>query len=384
MISMPTSDLLTITSITGMEKLNMSLSIDVLSGGNEDGMRIPTEINPSLQEDVINRPPDLPCHIVPQARFSPQRMSTDGGPEHVRDVTKTKENYCDSCLSTYHAPDWPKRLRQATRYLHCSRCNAHHPACLFSRIQRQVPKSVRYCIGHEGYLRICEHRTVSWLQIINKSQSIMRHKFGYRYRTITCKDSSHTTDSKHHHSRKYYPTLTIGYKDTKDFYITLSWGPHLPLEDNGTLTHQTFEKIKVLAPLVQAQTDSATGRMNMDSLMNRGVDKRKEKEKKPEKHSEGSGIQKVRALRCSHRKDCIQLKYTWRWKAGGSHGANASFMGKSWFDVLDPDSYKLTQDEDGKGVYWCGDKDCRNYYRYTHSRLQPLLGCGDYRRPCSK
>lgn len=183
-------------------------------------------------------------------------------------------------------------MQKATRYLHCSRCRADHPACLFSRIQRQCPHGVRYCIGQEGYLQICEHKTLFWLQIMDHSKSIMHQKFGHRYRTITCRDSSHTPDSKNLHHRKCYSTLTIGYKDTKDFYLTLSWGPNLSSdrdnEDNGPLTLQTLENTRGLEPLVQTQPDSVSGGMNTSSRQCCSSNNaEKEPEKRPEKPPDG-------------------------------------------------------------------------------------------------
>jgi len=58
-------------------------------------------------------------------------------------------------------------------------------------------------------------------------------------------------------------------------------------------------------------------------------------------------------------------------------------MNDLWYHALDPDSFKLTEDVDGFGVYWCWDKKCRNYYRYGRSRLRSVLvKPADYVRAC--
>ena len=58
-------------------------------------------------------------------------------------------------------------------------------------------------------------------------------------------------------------------------------------------------------------------------------------------------------------------------------------MSNEWYYALDPDSFGLTEDADGLGVYWCWDKGCRNYYRYGTSRLRGLLRRpSDYVREC--
>ena len=141
------------------------------------------------------------------------------------------------------------------------------------------------------------------------------------------------------------------YKDTKDFYLRLCLGPKLSLD--GDIEH---------GPLV-----------------NCGGRNKKEKETAPE---EGWGIRHARSIRRCHRKDSLQTEYIWRWKAGDDKGAKASCINRTWFDILDPDSYKLTDDDDGLGVYWCEGNGCWNYKRNTHSRLQPLLQSRGDGRPC--
>jgi len=57
-------------------------------------------------------------------------------------------------------------------------------------------------------------------------------------------------------------------------------------------------------------------------------------------------------------------------------------MGKMWYQALDPYSYNLTEDGEGYGVYWCDSLGCRNYYRYSRSRLERLLQDSDYTHAC--
>jgi hypothetical protein len=43
------------------------------------------------------------------------------------------------------------------------------------------------------------------------------------------------------------------------------------------------------------------------------------------------------------------------------HGLPPSYA--SWYMALYPDSYLLRQDHESYGIYWCFDKNCRNYYQ---------------------
>jgi hypothetical protein len=56
-------------------------------------------------------------------------------------------------------------------------------------------------------------------------------------------------------------------------------------------------------------------------------------------------------------------------------------MSSHWYQVLDPDSYNLTNDRDGLGVYWCRQEGCGIYYRYALSRMLQQEG---YSQPCSR
>ncbi len=54
-----------------------------------------------------------------------------------------------------------------TKRLHCSSCEATHPRAYFSAAARSPETSDkdRKCIGHEGFIRLCEHEIISWEKI---------------------------------------------------------------------------------------------------------------------------------------------------------------------------------------------------------------------------
>ena len=57
-------------------------------------------------------------------------------------------------------------------------------------------------------------------------------------------------------------------------------------------------------------------------------------------------------------------------------------MDWTWYHALDSDSYNLTKDAEGFGVYWCKSKGCSNYHRFTRSRLWSVIRPPDYVHPC--
>jgi len=51
--------------------------------------------------------------------------------------------------------------------------------------------------------------------------------------------------------------------------------------------------------------------------------------------------------------------------------------------AVDPDSYNLYQDDESRGILWCGDRECRNYYRHAKPHLR-LVHSDDFHRKCSE
>ncbi|OTA98757.1 hypothetical protein M426DRAFT_258110 [Hypoxylon sp. CI-4A] len=125
----------------------------------------------------------------------------------VRVSRRFSRIFTDSCLSAYHElPDWTVKTvkslwlrfnkslitdhRQALRrlnrcslcrsasifkeaevlgavppVLHCSGCIGDHPTYLFSEKQRMMPIDERLCIGREGHIKLCRHKSITWKEI---------------------------------------------------------------------------------------------------------------------------------------------------------------------------------------------------------------------------
>lgn len=77
-----------------------------------------------------------------------------------------RDRYCAGCLQTREALDWLERVGGLRKRYKCSVCCVSHPACLFSLAQRRQDTPGRRCIAHEGYTRICSHKTVWWSDVL--------------------------------------------------------------------------------------------------------------------------------------------------------------------------------------------------------------------------
>lgn len=71
----------------------------------------------------------------------------------------------------------------------------------------------------------------------------------------------------------------------------------------------------------------------------------------------GHGRSDVKRWPCHAGDCCLVFEYS-RVLVIGPDGA----IGAQWYQALDPDSYSLTEDEEGFGIYWCRQKECRNYH----------------------
>ncbi|KAM7205778.1 hypothetical protein V8F20_003011 [Naviculisporaceae sp. PSN 640] len=227
-----------------------------------------SSLSESVDQPVGTHSSEDPSHSMARQRDSTSRtgVSMDTSSDmnqHLRDQSlkspvlisnKDKETLCKSCVTAGESPNWQARFSSARSNLHCARCKAHHPRCLFSKSQRDsnIPHSIRYCIGHEGVLRLCEHKAVSWRQILALSNSIMRQKIGKKYRVIRCFHNDHAGGklagitegllcSRFRQlglglvslagTKDSYPTLTVGFMDSsKEFSLVLSWEGHISLE----------------------------------------------------------------------------------------------------------------------------------------------------------
>lgn len=147
---------------------------------------------------------------------------------------------CEDCRKKRTGPNWARKNASLTKeYLHCSGCRIDHPVCLFSKIQRSTRAKSRMCIGREGFVRICEHRAVTWKELIRTSLQLADLDTGFACVFLDkCKHESHSP--KHHrneiwllHHQTIYPTIEIWGCLNERVLVRFSWQGHLKLPDIG-------------------------------------------------------------------------------------------------------------------------------------------------------
>lgn len=104
---------------------------------------------------------------------------------------------------------------------------------------------------------------------------------------------------------------------------------------------------------------------------------------------ESTGLHSFRAnfWGCRRNSDCIELMHVSRVKSPtmGEGNDMKPKMDLGWYLLLDSDSYHLGEEREAWGVTWCRSETCKNYYRFSRSRLEPLVrASGGCSRPCNK
>lgn len=89
-----------------------------------------------------------------------------------------RDMYCVMC----HLGCLRAAFRHTSHYMHCSGCNRDHSITPFSAKQRDADRSKRVCIGLEGSVRLCQHKSIRVEDIIKDEDGI---------RKFTCHHPSH-------------------------------------------------------------------------------------------------------------------------------------------------------------------------------------------------
>ncbi|KAG8162507.1 hypothetical protein KVR01_008272 [Diaporthe batatas] len=378
-----------------------------------------------------------------------------------------RDEYCSGCQAARRSPRWEQTISKLTEYIHCSACGADHPACLFSATQRLKPARIRYCIGHEGFMRVCEHDegTVSLSRLSGlESEDIKYRRYPWQrkdpfWETVICRDRSHymrcemkeggsfpesgyTCGSRQHLCCGYrWPTI-CGLGKNPRLY-DLSWKAHISFDGQMSTLRPKLAELhditgKYIIPCLYPTTQPPTlrcfdpndchctpyaGSENVrwewecgpwlpgitecmegpykgldtlrppkasGSIVSNIISRLKKQpprecaadqkrhmsrqEVVPFKWGVAMSCADVRP--CHTGKDCLKIDYI-----RVLHPLENGNITPEWYNTLDPESYNITEDEDGLGVFWCPTDGCRNFYKEVLSYSR-ILRHRDFRKEC--
>ncbi len=332
--------------------------------------------------------------------------------------------YCKDCRGARYSRSWQKRAaRLTTETLHCSGCQFDHPRAVFSASQRQSPNSAsRVCIGHEGFVRVCQHRVIKWDEIAPIALRLSEFDTGSaglaaRIYLPPCNDSSHIP--KHHKSISSYegfanlfPSISIVGNKKRNINLEIEWIGHLDLPElssrrrlTAELMHQKLTQelrpgvAEYIAPeqppgrlpemlcldanrcsclqypgreqldrswsLMPAQ-EIGFSTCRTDATQKLGFATHRASLITTGLSNNGTSWLEVKMKSCPASKKCLQVEYkrTITILPFGFVSGWRGCVNVGWWQALDPGSYNLTKDDEGFGLFWCRQKGCLNYYRY--------------------
>lgn len=318
-----------------------------------------------------------------------------------------QDMYCGLC----HLGCLRTAFRHMSHYMHCSGCNRDHPMSLFSAKQRGVDRSARVCIGFEGSVRLCQHRSIRVGDIVEDEHGI---------RKFTCHHPSHLPM----HHRKFLlrraplrPTLEMDQSYGRSAVI--SHTAHLDLSGHGNepITAEAFRAhIRELrkGPAGDIVPEYAPGILpelrcfdpsRCGCLVYPGL---KPHEGACEEHkvtrtlfsriSVGTNTISIKFESCRHGARCLKVTHARtlhfrtglsasrlrgrdiperargavcdaRWKLARGLDAVAGPASYNWFSAIDPASYALAKDQQLYALTWCYTRGCANYHGYLRERM---------------
>lgn len=341
-----------------------------------------------------------------------------------------RETLCEGCNTARAAPNWARRVAALVdTYLHCSGCRADHPVCLFSAAERCKSPPEWVCIGHQGFIRLCEHVTVPWSRIADEAARRSTEVLGFDCKQfVACENSDHVRFDTHAQREaldylycvplRKYPSLETNFDIVgHTFTVNMRWGSHMPLvmrkdgrfeaEDFAKEVEVRYREARFICPQINSGgslSQMLCDPVNCDCLAYTGkelFDWDRPSELSVATSQARHDCPNIGLVRpgfdhrqmiggtCFSRANILVFdidgfgSYScfigisgWRWgKSCACLGYSSSLtfrldddkrlkgMGASWYAALDPDSYRICDDKDGFGVYWCKSEGCMNYYR---------------------
>ncbi|KAK1690448.1 hypothetical protein BDP55DRAFT_756193 [Colletotrichum godetiae] len=247
-----------------------------------------------------------------------------------------------------HCKDNSKRSSQKYRAgispLYCSGCRRGHPSSLFSAKQRQKESNKRICIGREGHIRLCEHKTFGWDELCIFLRQPMRIR------------------ASHAHLRSSNSPAVIGtHNEVKAIFGRenhyASWASVIGLDKRAHVKISAFKLREQPGwnPFANECPREISHTSKTEKWLRVLI-------------SEGSLPQSVslvrRLSRCTEHDGCIILPHRRKIELRSSNARVLEHYDSQWYQALDPASHNLVEDIEFKAVTWCEEARCRNFHGF--------------------
>jgi len=340
---------------------------------------------------------------------------------------------CVECTNT-NLDNPPKAWDLANKHLFCSACLVDHPKVFFSAAEREkvLPWQSRTCIGHTGYIRLCEHEVITRAHVARRWAAALE-RAGTTWSVVIreCHHPSHRPAAGHQRldespadEDEVWPRAVLFVKNDC-LCLQMQWIGHLRLPTGTTREAAVVSRDSVMAGLrelrrgaaeyifpqsrpgplpemrcfdpnrcacfeIGSRGAAATNRFSGWAGMPRrdGTDGCRSDashrlfplmaaDNQDSSHLAATNLNyafkalgtcTVSVVTCRF-EPCLKVNYQRNILCGPAWQTEWRTVDYSWLEAMDPDSYGLWRDESTKGVLWCLDSDCTNYYRYLERPL---------------
>ncbi|KAK3339772.1 hypothetical protein B0T25DRAFT_560588 [Lasiosphaeria hispida] len=338
------------------------------------------------------------------------------------------------CLSCRNANiDNPRKAWDLVHeYLFCAACLIDHPKAFFPATERGEKKKTRACVGHTGYIRLCEHEVITrdnvaeaWGELLALGPQSGENTHVWVRR---CLHPSHNAPTSHDALEKsvaerMHPTAVLR-RGGNAVVLDMAWTGHLRVPHNsdisaddmaaclpelrrGAAEHIVPQAGPGMLPEMRCFDPNRCGCLDWggkyppnsrwacmpawsggagcrgdssrrllpfgdETVTEGGMDEMQEA------HVTVTGLSStfgdasrwsVSVTHCPDRDKCLRFSYHRRIACGPYWQRDWTTLDYSWLEALDPDSYGLWRDKSTKGTFWCLDPTCTNYYRYLERPL---------------
>ena len=348
--------------------------------------------------DPWMNPMARPPHPSWTKNFMPPLLPRDESGQLRRLLRKDK--FYDPCNRTYEDGYSSSVKEWLGSQLFCSACEVSHPRFLFATNQRTEAPSKRICIGRQGYIRACPHKNIFWSDIIKWQGQLSPPSTLSRLKTykIECKECTN--------KRKVLGEGVLAMSSITliegEGYQSLTVCQEIPvfrLDRHRKLTFPELQRLchnspnkEVFASLSCPQMGPLDGSQAMCAFAaNQCVGIWSSWAKigghgnPPDcfgcclcrtianPRADGRNLISGYSFHESYCRSSCGASYAWRQdrKTGIVTVSAEKYIypldtpySLHWIAHLDPDSYSITSDVEGKRITWCPDENCDKTSRY--------------------
>ena len=120
-------------------------------------------------------------------------------------LAKGRAELCDMCFKWFRGRLYSRQTTEELDYFHCSGCKSDHHARLFSLAELSRPPRERACIGREGFVRLCEHKIITYVDVCRAQAEDSGRRI-----VFDCHDPSHSFAGHRQGGEDVYVELYAG------------------------------------------------------------------------------------------------------------------------------------------------------------------------------